>query len=468
MKTISRLLVRFRLRTQVTLLVLGMLAATLFITDWASGRIEQEAMTQVQDYLKMLSSTLEVSVQQLHISSRSAETNLLALQTRQKSRGLRRITLRDAGGRVIATTPVQAGSPEAPASTGALSEVTIPIIAQGRLLGYVDLQLELNHFKTPFSEMGRSRALISLGIFSLGLALIIPFAGFVTRSTSGLEEATRRIASGELDVELPSASNRELASLVENFEQMVAKLRTQKELESRMAESEREAAVGRMAAGIAHDIRNPLNYVKLAVQQLRTTLESPGADPSSPETDELWQGVTAEIEQINRTMRDLLEFGRPGTPVLSRERPSELIEECRESFHRRHPDGVLEMIDECTGSAAEIRVDRTLLVRAIDNLLENAKEASSDEAVVLGCRYDEGSPSMISIWIADRGPGIPGEIMGKLFTPYFTTKASGVGLGLALAAKWVHDMGGELTAENRPDGGAQFRLRFPAEEEVEV
>jgi signal transduction histidine kinase len=109
-----------------------------------------------------------------------------------------------------------------------------------------------------------------------------------------------------------------------------------------------------------------------------------------------------------------------------------------------------------------IYVERDLLQRVVTNLLENALEAGGPKSEVrTGVSYDSGKREKVVLWIQDLGPGIPEQNLEKIFTPFFTTKKSGIGLGLTLAHRWVSEMGGEIRASNVPEGGARFEIHFP-------
>jgi signal transduction histidine kinase len=128
----------------------------------------------------------------------------------------------------------------------------------------------------------------------------------------------------------------------------------------------------------------------------------------------------------------------------------------------RHPDCACRIRFEEVEDSFPIYVERDLLQRAVTNLLENALEAGGPEVKVrTGAGCDSGEQEKVIIWIQDSGPGISEQNLEKIFTPFFTTKKSGIGLGLALVHKWVCEMGGEIRASNVPEGGARFEIHFP-------
>ena len=233
-----------------------------------------------------------------------------------------------------------------------------------------------------------------------------------------------------------------------------------RETEARLRANERMAALGAMASGIAHDIRNPINFVSLALDHL--------SDPKLREKKkafemrDLFADAHSELVRVNEMVQGLLDYGRPQTSRLKIENASEILVESRNEIIRQHPDREPHVSLEGIDGAFPILADRDYLCRALVNLLENALEAGGPEGPVragLGCQTK--NKKGILLWVEDSGPGITEKNLEKIFTPYFTTKKGGVGLGLTLAQKWVSEMGGKIQAYNLPAGGARFELSFP-------
>lgn len=251
--------------------------------------------------------------------------------------------------------------------------------------------------------------------------------------------------------------------MLQAFREMLVKLQRQRELEAGLAESEREAAIGRMAAGIAHDIRSPLNFISLALGQIKARMASLAAFDSK--SSELVEEALTEMGRIKGITQDLNDFSRSGMVLeTNRQQPAELLGQALETVRRRHPEQASRFQVADSAQEAEIEVNSSLLVRALVNLLENALEADPTGPIVCGVRLEDHEAVL---HVEDHGPGIPEDRLGKIFLPYFTTKSSGIGLGLALASKWVSEMGGRVAAGNRHEGGALFELRFPVKPAVQ-
>lgn len=229
---------------------------------------------------------------------------------------------------------------------------------------------------------------------------------------------------------------------------------------------ERLAALGEMAAGLAHEIRNPLAGMEILTGLLRRRLV--GREEELALVNEL----TAELHRVAQTVTDSLEFVRP---VALRSEPVDPVEVLEESLARarsRVPFDV-DVRRDYAETLPPLRADGERLEGVLTNLIVNAFEAmhfagSAPACVSLGVRVAESesvfgaeSDADMVFSVADTGPGIPAELRERIFYPFFTTKQRGSGVGLAQAQKIVAGHGGRLELESEPGAGATFRVRIP-------
>ena len=251
--------------------------------------------------------------------------------------------------------------------------------------------------------------------------------------------------------------------------------------------SEKLASIGRLAAGIAHEVGNPLGAVGTYIEVLRRR----GADP------EVVAGVTRELERIDRIVRGLLDYARPQEEDLA---PLDAAAVARGAYGLLEAQGALKAVRaslEVAPGVPRILGRVHLLEQAIVNLVLNAVDAAGDGIVILGVRawaYEsrralpkrtsdpeqanfprrpESRPARtdfaagqrgVLLYVADSGPGVPPEDREQVFDPFYTTKepGRGTGLGLAIVARAVHDMGGVVWVDTAREGGAAFKMFFPA------
>jgi signal transduction histidine kinase len=236
-----------------------------------------------------------------------------------------------------------------------------------------------------------------------------------------------------------------------------------KELEEQMRLQEELSAMGQLAAGVAHEIKNPLNAIGLVVQRLQK--EFRWGDPQGQQEYERFTGIVRdEISRVNKIIEQFLFVARPFQSEFKTQAPEEIL------------DYVLNLLEETikgSGIALEknwekdlppVRGDRSQLTQAFLNLLNNAVEAmprGGNLKVVLKSIPELKS---IELRIEDSGPGIPPEDLKKVFAHYFTTKEKGIGLGLAITQKIIQGHKGSLEVRSRPGQGTLVRVRLPVAE----
>jgi two-component system, NtrC family, sensor histidine kinase HydH len=222
--------------------------------------------------------------------------------------------------------------------------------------------------------------------------------------------------------------------------------------------AEQLAWVGQMAAGIAHEIRNPLMAIKLLVQTAADRPDGPSLRPRD------FQVLEEEIVRLEAIVSGFLDFARPPRPDPRPVNVVELASHVADGIRPRADlQGVTIHIDEplepVTASADPNQLRQVLL-----NLLFNALDAQPRGGEVqIAARLDRTNPRdpQLLMTVSDDGPGVPPSVGDRIFEPFVSTKESGLGLGLSICRRIVEAHGGTLTAANRPTGGAIFTLRFP-------
>jgi two-component system sensor histidine kinase PilS (NtrC family) len=226
------------------------------------------------------------------------------------------------------------------------------------------------------------------------------------------------------------------------------------DLEEKVRRQERLAGVGRLAAGVAHEIRNPIASISGAAQLLKTPDESQDPD----ERSKLAQLIVRESERVDRLVAQLLRFAKPGGGRREKVELGEVVRECVDAVKARpefQEAGISVAIDMNRGLVT--RGNRDELSEVFSNLLINSMQAGAKGLKVEGHRRG----SEIEIVVADDGPGIPREIRGRIFDPFFTTKANGTGLGLAQVHKIVRDHEGHVDLETEEGKGTRLKIRLP-------
>jgi two-component system sensor histidine kinase HydH len=230
-------------------------------------------------------------------------------------------------------------------------------------------------------------------------------------------------------------------------------LRTLKALQERVERTERLAALGRLAAGVAHEIRNPLGAIRGLVQYFQATWKG------DVEQRGYLDVIVREVDRLNRVVSDLVEFARPREPQRELH---DLLEIVRHAVTLMQSDvraKGIQIVRDLPATLPPLLVDRDMLLQTLLNILLNAVEAM-ESGGVLEIRLTEG-PSWVELAIQDTGRGIAPDHLGRLFDPFFTTKPQGTGLGLAIAQRVIQAHDGEIVVDSAPGQGTTVTIRLP-------
>ena len=300
-------------------------------------------------------------------------------------------------------------------------------LAAGLLVGLADTVMT-SALGLKFDLGGRDVTVIGLSFYAANFALVGCLFGVVL-------EGRRR--------------DRQAAALIQSQMEAIHAAR------ARLTQSEKLAALGQLAAAIAHEVRNPLAVIRSAAQGVAEALPA-----GEVESRRACSFITAEIDRLTSVVSSLLAFARP----LRLEPRAVTLDGL---FDR----ALLLARDELAAkqvrvrraepaSLPALRADADLISQVLLGLLANAAEAVPvGGEVILGGRESEGN---VAIEVADSGPGIPPELRGRIFEPFFTTRPQGTGLGLAVARQIVEAHGGRIEVGDSPAGGARFSILLPA------
>ncbi len=323
----------------------------------------------------------------------------------------------------------------------------------GASLG-VDLTIDLSPFQAAQEHilLGFSGA----ALLGLGLALLLGhlLASRVTRPILQLADAARGLADGALDAPITIRAKGEVATLVAAFEEMRQEIRAAQE---RIAAAERVAAWQEIARRLAHEIKNPLTPIAMAIETLRRARAR-----ELPSFDEIFEESSAaileEVEALRRIVDEFSAFARLPAPTLQETSLREIVDATAALFPE--PPAGLTLEVDLPADLPPVRADPGQIQQVLLNLVTNARQAVGDAGgrIRLHATITEEA---VCLHVADDGPGIPPDLLTEIFTPYVTTKPEGTGLGLAISHRIATEHGGTLSVRSEPGAGATFTLRLP-------
>jgi signal transduction histidine kinase len=466
------------LLTMLSLLVLSI--SSLFVLHFLS---ERQLLSQIGNYTEDLSTAIQIAQEQPTTVGDPKDV-LKAYAEKLTQLGVKDVSIADAADEVQASTNPQnvgkrlvrvakkrgkewvirgvLGEESGPPGSQRTSTLTIPIVVGDRRVGYLLITRILDDFSALSKSALVTRLLATLGVFAVGMLLSLFLSSSFSRPIRDLTQAARRVASGDLGAAVPPGGGGEIGSLTRTFNEMVERLREKKRLEERLHFAERSTAMGRLASAVAHEIRNPLNFINLSIDHLRGKL-APEDAARRESFDTILGNVKSEISRLNRLVDDFLSFGKP---MRLDSRPcavDRIVGEVAALVdHKARDQGIVLRLDTEEG-LPEAVADPELLKTCFLNLMINAVDAMPAggllSASVRRVKRDEGDTVEVSI--ADTGSGMTAEEVDAAFEPYFSTKDTGVGLGLALTRKIVEDHGGSISLESVRGEGTTACIVLP-------
>jgi signal transduction histidine kinase len=262
----------------------------------------------------------------------------------------------------------------------------------------------------------------------------------------------------EKDEDEVSALSRSVRGLLQNVDQTQSEL--QKSRES-LLQIEKMALVGKLAAGMAHSIRNPFTSVKMRLFSLSRSLEFTDTQKEDFEV------IAEEIRRIDTIVQNFLEFSRPPKLVMQSISPSVVVDQTIQLLQHRLKSYDVDVRIERRQPLPEIDADPEQLKEVLVNLVINACEAMEGGGAIVIQEKEVLNPAngrMAVIRVSDNGPGIADSIRDRVLQPFFTTKEEGTGLGLSIAVRIVEEHGGLINIETNPDEGATFIISLPIKE----
>ena len=308
--------------------------------------------------------------------------------------------------------------------------------------------------------------IIGLSVLAIGVGLLATaFSARALRPVRRLIEGASRIGRGDYGTQLEVRGADEISVLAREFNHMAKSLQEReqqlKQQQEALLQAEKLAAIGRISAQIAHEVRNPLSSIGLNVELLEDALARTrfGSPEDAKEARALLSAVTREVDRLTELTDEYLRLGRIPKPALSAEDLNQVLAKVldfsREEMERSH----VEVIQQLDPRTPRVLADEAQLRQVFLNLLRNSRESMDGGGkLVVASRPVDGSAEVI---FSDSGRGISRDIQERIFEPFFSTKEGGTGLGLAVSRQILQAHGGTIRCESKPGSGTTFVIRLP-------
>lgn len=479
---------QLRFRTRLALVMFLTMACTSAVLMWTyvghNRRVKALVAGQTSDLLQI------IALAQLQMPATTDRNQALqAYLTALKSAGVSNISIASPSGQVVAsTTPSLVGKKiklkkrsgpikEDPIKISAelrdvdvdpsvgQKEYTIdfPIVQGDKVLGFAQIKGEMDAVGEGLRRIYLVRLAWILSTMLAGIFAVVYIAFLFTKPVDMLVDGAQQVANGNLYVSLPVKGSDEMGRLAETFNQMVERLRENRELQERLNEAERTSLLGRFAATVAHEVRNSLNFINLSIDQIRAK-HTGGDGRAARDLQKNLGNIKEEINRLNRLVNDFLTAGRQTPPQMA---PCDLKVIVKEALalveKQAHRQGIA-MLADLPEDLPSLRLDAAQMKTCFLNILTNAVQAmprGGKIRIAAGEVAEADHPGFLGLRFADTGPGIPAEDREKVFAPFYSTKATGFGLGLAITKKIVEDHGGRVYVADGATPGTVIVLELP-------
>jgi signal transduction histidine kinase len=472
------------LKAKLIVLMVGLLALTLGAEVWVSLGTQAAIVATTQEKVKDLARVIQIGVQELTAVGNTDREQLHNYVNDLHTQGLEvsiasseNLILNSSNPQLIGAalrpkqaewlTPEQLKHPEKlvtiPAGQLGLEPETtvylIPVQVEDHLMGYVQVVANFGDFAQPLEQSRTRELLIALAIFTIGLVFAYILADRYVKPIHAVANAAQNIAARGLEP-VPEAHRRdEIGLLTRSFNDMVGQLRHAREREQELNRLERFTALGQLAGGLAHEIKNPLNFLSLALDQLRLRYAPQKAKDREVFLHQLMI-MKDEMRRLSELVQSFLQYGKPIEIFPKPTDVHRLVAEVVALSETKMKSQRIELVEDLGEELPILNVDAEKLRTCFINVVANAIQAMPEGGTMkIGFKRVAGS---MVITFTDTGAGIDAEVAGRIFEPFFTTKRDGIGLGLFLSKAIVETHGGTIHIGANSDGhGTTVTFTFP-------
>lgn len=355
-----------------------------------------------------------------------------------------------AGTSLHAFTPVRA-------EPGCITAACHPQESKSQVLGLIELNLSLEDVEKDLARNQAALAFLSAGTaLAAGGLLGLALMRRLRRPLRDLLRGTRRVASGELSHRIPERSRDEFGEVARSFNTMSRRL---SEIQQSLIRSERLISAGKLAAGVAHEINNPLTGILSYAEDLHAS-----AAPGDPRRQD-YAVIIHEALRCRQIVRSLLDFARQSAPALAAVDAADIIGKALNVLERQPAFRNIVFERRIEAGLPPVHADPVQIEQVLVNLLVNAREAMP-EGGTIEVSAAAGSAGRVRFSVRDQGGGIPPEVRERIFDPFFSTKGGKTdGLGLAVCLGIVQQHGGTIDFRCQPGGGTVFHVSLPVFED---
>lgn len=460
-----------KLVAMMLFLSLSLIAILVFLYSQTEKAIYNEFERQTAE----LSKAIQIGMEEATSSGLTDEKRLQGFLNKLNAKGVKEISVISTSDKIISSTnpkdvgkwiskskkelifKAELGEPVTGEDKG--YNVMIPVVSGDKQMGYINLTLNTEDFSVFLQTSMIRRIVAAFIIFGIGTILAIFLARRYTKPIEEVVTAAQRVALGDLDQELHTNRKDEIGGLASSFNYMVGKLRQQREMAEKLRKAEHLAGIGQFAQSIAHEIKNPLNFINLAIGHMKEVYRP--SDPVKAEKfDSLVENMNNEILRVSRFAESFLEYGRPFELHYRMTAMGKVLNEVIELVSIKAQQNNIQIREEYD-ALPQLMIDPEFIKTCIYNIILNAFDAMNNGGLLtISTKKDD---SRFYLLVKDNGIGLPLAEQSKVFEPFFTSKSAGLGLGLAFTKRIIEEHGGKVLFESTEGKGSIFTIILPME-----
>lgn len=470
----------YGLKAKLILIMLLLSAILVVLLLAIYTRAERELIKQVESHTDELSAAIQISIEQLtNQSDNTDDIKLKKYVEKVKDKGIKQITILTNEREVIASSnPALVGKvldikgdriktsadveEFMSVAKGRRSyDIFLPVVVGNEQFGFVHIAMRFDDFAEIMSYNNLKRLLAAGIVFIIGIIVSVFLATRYTRPINNLSMAAEKVASGDLNIAVPVTGGGEIRKLTENFNKMIKGLSETKKLESKLKESEHLSNIGRLASGIAHEVRNPLNFINLSVAHMANKF-APDGETQKKEYLNNIESIKREIQRLNDMIVNFLDYGKPLKLQIQNISLDAILNDIVKIVEQKMTEDNILLEKRFSGDNIAVAVDVPQIKTCIMNLILNSVQAMTrreNKTISIETLRKNGS---VIIKVQDSGIGIPDENLSKIYEPYFTTKDVGIGLGLSITKRIVEEHGGSIDIKSKYGVGTAAVIELPA------
>jgi signal transduction histidine kinase len=469
--------VRFSLNLRLIMIMLFLSFILISILMFLYSESEKKLFKELERQTTELTKAIQIGVEEVTTGKgKSDEARLAQYLKKLNSKGVKEISIISNANEIVASTNpqrigesmthkkkeliIKAELGEPVSEEGRTFNVILPVVAGDTQYGYIHLRINKDDFSDVLRSNAISRVIATLFVFGIGIIFTLILSRQYTRPIEKVVNAAMRVAAGDLNQQLRIESKDEIGKLAESFNFMVTKLRAARTLEERLREAEHLSGLGQLSRHMAHEIRNPLNFISLSIDHIGEKYR-PDDKEKVEKFSSLISGIRQEITRLDKLVNDFLDYSRPLTLTRQMVNVKGLLDDIIDLIWARADVEGIKIVKDYD-SPVELYLDPDLFKTCVLNVVTNSFHAmaSSKEEKILTLKTSVDEHVFV-LTISDKGEGVAHENLPKIFEPFFSTKEAGLGLGLPLTRRVIEEHGGRVDFESEPGKGSEMTFTIP-------